>query len=271
MKRRAFLCALGAAACSPSRAPHPLLRGALAAARDAGALLASDSSFSESELARMAELARTHLKGTPPEAAARVLSDLLFVHLGFVREVENTSLEFVLLPSVLRRRRGSCVGLGMLLLVLAEALELKASGVLMPGHFYVRLAAGERFRNVELLRRGESMPDAWYAQRFPIPDGSAGEYARPLSSQEALGVIDFDVGNERHRQLRLEEARAAYARAVHAFPVFAEAHASLGTTLHLLGRLDEARESYDRARSLNPKLRGIAGNYALLDEERAAR
>ena len=113
------------------------------------------------------------------------------------------------------------------------------------------------------------MPDAWYSERFPVPGGTVHEYARPLSNGEALGVIDYDVGNERRRQLRLEDARAAYVRSVRSFPAFAEAHASLGVTLHLLGRLDEARASYQRARSLNPNLEGVAWNRELLDEEQA--
>src|SRR3954471_4107136 len=114
MKRRSFLCALGAAACS-SRAPHtPLLNGALAAARNAGALHTSEEQVWRNQLGNIAELAGTLVKGVPQGAIGRALSDLLFVRLGFVREVEDTSLTFVLLPSVLRERRGSCVGLGVL-------------------------------------------------------------------------------------------------------------------------------------------------------------
>ena len=140
MRRRTFLCALGAAACSAKRPPRPLLRGVLTAARNAGALSAADESFCEGELASIVDFAATELRNAPRQAMGRVLGDLLFVRLGFSREVDDTNLSFVLLPSVLRARRGSCVGLGVLFLVLAEALGQRASGVLMPGHFYVRLA-----------------------------------------------------------------------------------------------------------------------------------
>lgn len=271
MKRRTFVCALGAAACSAHAAEPALASAAFEVARRAGALSAADEHVAWNELRQILALVGREVQRAGAETGLQVLGEVLFERLGFAREVDDKSLTFVLLPSVLRVRRGSCVGLGMLLLVIAEALGQRAQGILMPGHFYVRLSTGTRSRNVELLRRGEAMPDAWYAKRFPVPGEGAREYARPLSNAEALGVVEYDVGTERRRQLRLEEARAAYVRAIRAFPGFAEAHASLGATLHLLGRLDEAEASYERAKSLNPALEGVAWNRALLeDEQRAA-
>jgi len=141
---------------------------------------------------------------------------------------------------------------------------------LMPGHFYARVREASGTRNIELLRAGEAMPDTWYDQRFPVPGGWAREYARPLAGSEVLGVVHYDVGNERRRQRRLPEAQAAFARATRAFPDFSEAHASLGATEHLLGDLQSATASYRRALAANPNLPGVAENLALLEAERAA-
>jgi tetratricopeptide (TPR) repeat protein len=280
MKRRAFLGALGAAACSASAPARPFVRSVLAVARNAGEASPTEEHFSLGELERFRQLAELELHHTSPLAMGSVLSTLLFDRLGFAREVDDPSLDFVLLPTVLRRRRGSCVGLGVLFLALAEALRQRASGVLMPGHFFVRLEQVDGSHNVELLRRGEQMPDAWYGQRFPIPSteaasqhpvGWTSEYARPLTFDETLGVIEYDVGSERRRQQRLVEARSAYQRAIRSFPGFAEAHASLGATLQLLGKLDDAEASYERARAINPELAGVAWNRALLAHERASK
>lgn len=268
MNRRALLLGLVASACHRSAPPRGFGQAALGVARAAGELSAQQGSWSATELGRIAALAVEALKRSPALPVGRVLCELLFEQLGFVREVTDTSLEFVLLPSVLKKRRGSCVGLGTVFMALADALGHAACGVLMPGHFYVRLRESGGVRNVELLRRGEAMSDAWYLGRFPVPGGSAREYARPLTPDEALGVIEYNVGNERRRQLRLEEARQAYVRSVRLFPEFSEAHASLGAALHVLGRLDEARASYQSARASNPHLPGVDWNLTMLDEER---
>ena len=257
-----------ACACAKRDTARGFARAALGVARTAGELRSADEANSTAELSRITALAEAEFARSPKASTAQVLSELLFGRLGFEREVTDTSLKFVLLPSVLSSRRGSCVGLGSLLLALTDALGRTANGVLMPGHFYVRVLEHGKPRNTELLRRGEAMSDAWYEQRFPVPGGSAGEYARPLTQAETLGVIEYNVGNERRRQLRVEEARQAYTRSVRLFPEFAEAHASLGAVLHVLGRLDEAWASYQSAREKNSNLPGVAWNLELLEQER---
>jgi len=270
MTRRTLLLLLAVSACH--RAGDPSLamgRALLDVARQSG-LDDERLSWSLAELSRLVALAKSELAGRPGRSPASVLSALLFEQWGFVREVEDTSLGYVLLPSVLEHRRGSCVGLGSLFLALAKALGWSAAGVLMPGHFYVRVREATSDRNVELLRAGEAMSDAWYDQRFPVPGGAAREYARPLTASEVLGVVHYDVGNERRRRRRLSEAEAAFARAAQAFPDLSEAHASLGAVQHLLGDLPAATASYLRARAANPHLPGVAENLALLEAERTA-
>ena len=275
MNRRALLLALGACACHGTRAPAlTLARAALAVAREVGEANAEQERASIAELTRIAALAQRALDNAPHCPPDAVLSRLLFGTLGFAREVTDTDLRFVLLPGVLRERRGSCVGLGTLFLALSEALGWSGSGVMMPGHFYVRVQSSPTpsspgpARNVELLHSGESLPDSWYLKRFPIPAGGEREYGRALATRETLGVLQFDIGNERRRQKRLSEARRAYAAATDLFPEFAEAHASLGATLQVLGDLEQAAASYRSALRVNPELAGITQNIALLEAER---
>jgi len=270
MKRRSLLLLLAGSGCRVApRRPLAFGRALVSAARESGPLDDERADFSASELARFADEAERELAEPGQRSPATVVSDLMFGRWGFVREVSDTSLGFVLLPSVLERRRGSCVGLGTLFLALADALGWSASGVIRPGHFFARVREPSGARNVELLRSGEAMPDAWYHERFPAPPDSAREYGRALSATEVLGVVHFNVGNERRRQLRLGDARAAFTRAVAAFPELSEAHASLGAVEQLLGNLESAARSYRRARELNPQLAGVQQNMALLDAERA--
>jgi tetratricopeptide (TPR) repeat protein len=229
----------------------------------------ADEIWAEGELRRIANEVREAMGRSPHAAPTLVLNETIFGTLGFVREVDDTDLGFVLLPSVLRRRRGSCVGLGTVYLALGETLKLPIEGVMRPGHFYVRVREADRLRNVELLRKGEDMPDAWYENRFPIPGGNADEYGRALLPEEVISIVEYNVGNERRRQGRLADARRAYERAASHFPGFAEAQASLGTTLHLLGELGPAQARYQAAMRANPHLPGLDRNIELLQRETA--
>ncbi|HEX4337634.1 MAG TPA: transglutaminase family protein [Polyangiaceae bacterium] len=219
------------------------------------------------ELARVASRVRAAARSGASRADA--LNRTVFGELGFVREVDDRDLRFVLPTAVLAGRRGSCVGLGTLYIALGELLGWRVDGVMVPGHFYVRVDENGRTRNVELLRKGEEMPDSWYRARFPAPGTASAEYGRALTPKEVLGVVEYDVGNERRREERFSEARRAYRFATSLFPAFAEAHASLGATEHVMGSLDAALESYATARKENPGLSGVERNVELLEEERA--
>lgn len=262
MKRRAFLLAAACGSCrSHASRRWELARAALLAGQPSG------TPETDGVLEQLDDIAERvqELYGSGGISAEGALRSVLFTELGFMREVTSTELAFVLLPGVLRHRRGNCVGLGTLYLAVAQALGFVASGVLMPGHFYVRHQEPGQPRNVELLRRGEAMPDSWYLARYPLPLGATRTpYARALSSREVLGVIEYDVGNERRRQQRHVQARVAYARAAELCPDFAEAHASLGSMQHLLGDDAAALASYRAAQRLNPRLQGLKQNLALL-------
>jgi tetratricopeptide (TPR) repeat protein len=259
-----------AAGCGRPQQPTPVADALLGSAQQWSSS-SFDAGAAQLELARIATRVARASEQRPQTPPPVVLAAVLFDELGFERQVDDTDLRYVLLPSVLASRRGSCVGLGSLVLAVAERLDWPFEAVMVPGHFYVRARETHGHRNLELLRRGEAMPDAWYTSRFPIPGGSAREYARALSLPEVLAVIAYDAGNESRRQGRWLDARRAYQSAAARFPQFAEAHASLGALAQLLGQLDAARVHYAAARSANPHLPGIDHNLELLDAELRAR
>ena len=235
------------------------------------ALLAVDGSAdpaaSLAKLAFVTDRVRAALHDKPSQPQGAIINRVIFDTLGFVREVDDQDPRFMLLTSVLNTRRGSCLGLGSLYLALGESLGLDIRGVLVPGHFFVRTVDPRGAHNIELLRRGEQMPDAWYREKYAVPAVGTTAYLRGLSRDEVLGVIQYNLGNHARIGGQLTEARTAYARACAAFPGFAEAHASLGLVHHLLGDSAAARQQYEAARRANPALSGLDHNLELLDAE----
>jgi regulator of sirC expression with transglutaminase-like and TPR domain len=276
MRRAALALALipTLAACGARRGPTladaPLARRLLGVAGEL-APGGGDGEEAARRLEALAARARAALDRRGDAPAVEVLNRLVFDEGGFEREVENTDLAFVLLPSVLSGRRGSCVGLGTLYLALGELARVPLRGVVVPSHFFVRAREGERWRNVELLRRGEEETADWYRARWPLPSTTAPVYDRPLSDDEVVAVVLYDAGNELKRRGRLDEARRAYERAVVLFPSLPEARASLGAVLQLSGALEPALAAYEAASRLEPALPGLERNVRLLEEERHTR
>jgi tetratricopeptide (TPR) repeat protein len=258
--------AAGAASARAATTPRTLI----AAAQDLVAAGGDRDSeeWAAAELTRIATRVRAERQRDPTAAPSAAINRTIFDVLGFQREVDDQDIRYVLLPSVLRLRRGSCVGLGVLYVALGALLDVPIRGVMVPGHFYVRIDENGRARNTELLRRGEEMPAAWYVNRYPIAGGSAPAYARPLTTTEVVGVIEYNVGQQSKRLGRLADAGRAYGQASAHFPMFAEAAASLGATLHLLGDLDQAAAAYQAAVKAYPELPGLKENINVLGQER---
>lgn len=262
---------------APPLAVTPFTRALMTVGVELGASAPADVAAGLDALPAMASQVQQRLNEDPTRSLASALNKTVFDGLGFVREVDDTNLRFVLLPSVLRDRRGSCVGLGTLYLALGQMVGQPIEAVLVPGHFYLRAREGQQPRNIELLRRGEEMPNDWYRTRYPgaVDRRASGDaaptdgttYGRVLTPDEVLGVIAYNIGQEERRRTRLPQARHAYGKAITLFPAFAEAHASLGAVAHLLGDLPAAAAAYGRAAELNPGLSGLERNRQLLDNE----
>jgi tetratricopeptide (TPR) repeat protein len=246
------------------RVPGPLASALLAFAAERGAA-PSDVAEAWHAIETMADriASRPRRRG---EDDVDSLNAVVFGELGFSREVERTATRFMLLPSVVAERKGSCVGLGALFLVLAERVGIPLDGVMVPGHFFVRARASgtTRARNVELLRRGESMPDSWYVGKYGPWPVEATAYLRPLSSGEVLAIHWFNLGNQRRGDGDLAGAAEAYGRAADELPAFAEAWASLGAMRQARGDRVGAARAYRSADRANPDLPGLAQNLKML-------
>jgi len=267
----AALASLAAGCSEPPRPPGPLASALLALAADAGndPQAVADA---WTQLRSLADGAAQHHRRAQGDPIAD-LDAVVFDQQGFAREIADDDPRFFLLPSVIAGRRGTCVGLSALYLALGERLGLGLDGILLPGHFFVRTRAAPP-RNVELLRRGEIMPDAWYRGKYgPWPDTEAdgaapSSYFRPVSISELVGVHWYNAGNHHRRVGDLATAERDYQRAVAAFPTLAEAHASLGSLRQLRGALSDAEAAYREAERLRPDLPGLDQNRRLLEQER---
>jgi regulator of sirC expression with transglutaminase-like and TPR domain len=176
----------------------------------------------------------------PDSLKAESLIRFLFDSLGLMADDRNQDLALSQPTLVLRDRRGSCVGLGLVTLALAEAVGLEALPVFLPGHLFVRLrAARDSWRNVELLRKGIARSDSFYRAEFRL-------YQRPwykLTSatlEQALAALAFNLANAHAATGKTAWARAEYGRVAEQLPGFPDALGAEGSLLLAEGRVDEA-------------------------------
>ena len=273
MIRRAALCCAALAtatlACLRSATEQP--PGAITSALVAlAAQFGADADATTRAFADLQSIAlrveKRHARS--PADVADDINAVIFGERGFEREIDSAATRFFSLSSVLADRRGNCLGLGALYLAIGERIGLPLDGILLPGHFFVRTRGLGR-HNVELLRRGEALPDGWYRQKYgPWPEPSSA-YFRPLTVTELVAIHWFNRGNDLQLAGDLAAAESAYARAAREFPDFAEAQASLGAARQRRGAFTEAEAAYHEAARVWPDLPGLAGNLDLLRQQLA--
>ena len=237
-----------------SPAPGPLAKKFVAISAEAGIPLEN-----RAELNKVLDLAGKRTKDKSGMDKIDALNRLIFEELKFEREIEDDSIKFMLLPWVLEHKKGSCLGLAALYLVLAERAGLELRGILVPRHLFLR----HKHRNIELLRKGAAMPDKWYKETWQVPEG-APAYLRMLTERELLAVFWFNLGNALRMKGEYQKAEEIYGRVIADFPDFAEAHANLGLVLQLQKKFEPAMESYLDAKALQPELDGLKQNIDAL-------
>jgi len=97
-----------------------------------------------------------------------------------------------LLPDYLKDRRGNCVSMPLLLIFLAERLDLDVAAASAPLHIFVKFTDGNgKTWNLEATSGAGPTRDVWYRQINPMTDEAVknGVYLRALSPEETVALM----------------------------------------------------------------------------------
>lgn len=234
---------------------------------------------------------RLSLRGYNEELLVRGMNRYFFKELGFqaaAGDPRKGGLRNLHLHHVLDTRRGHCLSLSLLYVVLARRVKMPAWGVSVPGHFFVRYQSKKLRRNVETTLGGKEFTDQYYSEKYrpsreSVEKGaylvnlagpqiivemlnnraayyhSRGEdekALRDLRRATTLG-ISFAAGHGglgfvHLRRGEFEEARVESLAAVAIDPDFALGHLSLGEAYLQLGKPREAASHFRRAVDCEP-------------------
>lgn len=105
---------------------------------------------------------------------------------------KGTRVRNKLLPNYLASRKGNCVSMPFLFIVLGQKLGIDVTAAEAPAHVFVkyRNEAGQWF-NLETTSTGGPTADASYREQAPMTDEAIanGLYMRPLSNKETVTVM----------------------------------------------------------------------------------
>lgn len=115
--------------------------------------------------------------------------------------------EELFLHGMLQTKRGYCMNLSLLYLILGQKLDLPLFGVPLPNHFFVRFEKGSDKVNIEATEMGTSFPNSFYRQRYlPSSEKKDSYFLNNLNSKQTLGAYFSNVGMVYYQNQKIERA-----------------------------------------------------------------
>jgi tetratricopeptide (TPR) repeat protein len=179
-------------------------------------------------------------------------------NIGF--DPRDSVVETLLPHLVFKNRKGACVGVSLIILMLAEELKLPVYGVMLPGHFFCRFDDGNVRVNIEPNRRGCPHPDDYYRKRYPA-EHRPGYSLANLDKKAIIGVFCYNAGALCLKQKQYDPAIACYREAVRRVPEFSEAQGNCAIAFAKRGNLDTALVLFETLFAAHPDMVNLAVNY----------
>ena len=215
-------------------------------------------------LDRLTESARKQLQGNPsPQETVEILRDVIHKEGGYRYTEALDPAGLPLTPSelfmhgLLQTRRGYCMNLSLLYLILGERLNLPLYGVPLPNHFFVRYESPEYRVNIEATEGGTAFPDSFYEQRFGVPPGSK-YFMSNLGKKKTLGAYFSNVGLVMYRAAKPRAAIFYLEQSAGINPQSIDALNNLGNIYSELKQHGKSIHAYERALAAGP------GNFSTL-------
>ena len=124
------------------------------------------------QINKMAQEIKIRIGNKDSETAIQVLNSYIFDEQKFQYDTlsKNNNIALFLLPSVIKFKKGDCVGLTTLYLCLGEKLGLPLRGILAPMHMFLRLDLGKTYQNIDPGNKGIKHNDSEYINKVSSPE-----------------------------------------------------------------------------------------------------
>jgi tetratricopeptide (TPR) repeat protein len=200
-----------------------------------------------------------------PEEKISAINTLLFKQLNFrfdelansfmlrrrvtTGRIDTTNYESY--DRVLKNKRGICVSLSLLYLMLAEKLGLPIYPVFMPRHVFVRYDDGRTRINIETTAQGARADDSYYRKKFDL-DHAQKIYGRTLDNYRIIGAYLNNMGVYFQLQGRYADSIELHRLDTQINPELAGSYSNLGAAYLEAGLTGQAVLALEKARALAP-------------------
>ncbi|CCQ89331.1 exported hypothetical protein [Nitrospina gracilis 3/211] len=211
------------------------------------------------QLDSLTDKARQKLGENPtPQKTVEGLTSLIHKQEGyrFTDSVDAAGMPTVpaelFLHGLLETKRGYCMNLSLLYLILAQRLDLPLYGVPLPNHFFVRYQSAQYRVNIEATQDGAHFGDDFYRDRFQVAE-NASYFLNNLNARQTLGAYFSNVGLTFYRNQHPDTAVFYLRLSTEINPKSIDALNNLGNVYSEMGRMEDAIVQYKKALEADPE------------------
>jgi tetratricopeptide (TPR) repeat protein len=224
----------------------------------------TDIAWTEKEIARMSgEVKKSIGDEGSPENIINAFNNYFFDQEGFKFDKnftdmaekggevsEETLRNFHSIEKTLKRRRGICLSISLIYLMIGDKLHLPLYGVLIPGHIYVRYKEpGRAGVNIETTFSGAE----YYGYKDSITLLSPKTaYGKELDKYSVIGAYLSNLGNYFILTGQNKKAAVMFKKSIEILPDSAEAYLNTGILCETEKKNALAEENYEKTLQMLP-------------------
>lgn len=180
----------------------------------------------------------------------KAINDFIYFEMGFRYPPLSTFNEeidsFSLLPSVIDRRKGICLGTSILYLAIAQRINLPLQSVTPPGHIFVRYISPEgKEINIETTARGINIPSDEYLNIET-------KFLQTRTNKEVVGLAFINQAALYLQDNNFEKAASLYERAKKYLPNDFLLKQLLGCCYLFIGKEEEGTKLLKQIKNITP-------------------
>ena len=193
-------------------------------------------------------------------AGKQAILDVVYNQWKMGFDPQDDNIKTVLPHCAFKARKGNCMGVSLMILMLAERLGCPIYGVVLPGHFFCRYDDGAAMVNIEPNKGGFSHPDGYYRTKY-LSKNDSWYRLEKLSKIETIGVFYYTIGTLFLNRNDPGFTVALLQESCRCFSSLVEAKGNYALALALCGKRDLAMNIFKELFETNPSLVNLAANY----------
>jgi len=193
-------------------------------------------------------------------SAVDSILDIVYNKWNITFNTNDTILETLLPHLVYYNKSGACLGVSLIILLIAEKISCPIYGVILPGHFFCRFDNGKKQINIEPNKRGYNHSNEYYINKY-LNGRKINNYMQNISPDKTVGMLCYNSGIILMKNKEYKTAQQYFIESTKILSDFLEGYGNLALCYAYAGNLNSSIKVFEYIYEKNPFFENLILNY----------